>query len=133
MQKELLQTKWTLIAGLLLAFPAAYFLLANVLNSEIGLNWLWKPIEPIFKKPENKRFGWNVNMLIVFGPLLATLLNALSLIYFRFEKTGEYFQLQLFIKRKWWNIAVMIVAVGILVCLGTYLLLENLSTAKAFE
>ena len=131
MQKELLPSKWTFAAGLLLAFPAVYFVVANVLNSELGLNWLYKPIAPIFDKPANKHFGWNINLLIVFGPLLAILLNAWSLLHIRFDKSVEYFRVEINIKRKWWNLALLIVAVGTMLCLGTYLFFENLASTRA--
>jgi len=130
MKNELLQTKWTFATGLLLAFPAVYFVLANVLNSNTGIDWLYKPIASIFDKPENKQFGWNINLLIVFGPVLAILLNAWSLLHIRFDTEAEFFRLEISVKRKWWNIALVLLSAGTMLCLCGYLFFENLATLK---
>ncbi|CAN5488473.1 hypothetical protein BH10BAC3_BH10BAC3_08630 [soil metagenome] len=130
MKTPLLQTRWTFFAGALLAFPAAYFVSSAILNYGLGIDWFWKPIEPIFDNPDNKHFGWNINMLIIFGPIIAVLINALSLAYFRFEKLDDFFKIEIYVKRNWLNIAVLVIAGITLASIFVYQFFENLETAK---
>ena len=131
MKTPLFAGGWTFVTGALLALPAAYFVSSAIMNYGLGIDWLWKPIEPIFEKPANKHFGWNINMLILFGPIIALLINALSLAYLRFEKVGNYFKLEIYIRRNWLNIAVLIIAGGSLAAMFIYLFFENMETVKA--
>ena len=131
MKTPLLQTRWTFFAGALLAFPAAYFVSSAIMNYGLGIDWLWKPIEPIFEKPANQHFGWNINMLIILGPIVAVLINTLSLAFIRFGKADDYFKFEIFIRRNWLNLAVIIIAGGSLLIMSIYLFFENLETVKA--
>jgi len=131
MKSPMLQTRWTFFAGVLLAFPAAYFVSSAIMNYGFGIDWFWKPIEPIFDKPANKHLGWNINILIVFGPMIAVLINVLSLAFIRFEKVDDYFKFQLFIRRNWLNLAVLAIAGYSLLAMFVYIFFENFETAKA--
>ena len=130
MKTPLFATRWTFFAGILLAFPAAYFVSSAIMNYGLGIDWFWKPIEPIFEKPANRHFGWNINLLIIFGPIIAVMINVLSLAFIRFEKVDDYFKIQIFIRRNWLNIMVLVIACGSLAAMFIYLFFENMETAK---
>ena len=125
MKSPLFQTPWTFFAGALLTFPGAYFVWSSILN-DIGIDWFWKPIAPIFDKPANKHFGWNINIIIIFGPIIAIMINTLSLAYIQFEKADDYFKCQIFIRRNLLNILVLFIAGGSLLAMFMYLILENI-------
>jgi hypothetical protein len=74
MKKVLLNRPFALSAGFMLVFPALYFIVSAWLNYGLSFSPLWKIIEPIFENPETN--SWlNINLLILFGPLLAIFIN----------------------------------------------------------
>jgi hypothetical protein len=71
------------LAGALLVMPAIYFFTAAFLNYEMHLPFLWNLVAAWFDRPQNKVLGWNANLLIAIGPLLAILLTLPGLLQFR--------------------------------------------------
>jgi hypothetical protein len=122
---KILNHRFALIAGALLVFPALYFVLAAVLNYEMGISVLWQPIDPIFENPANKHMGWNINLLILFGPMLAFLLNFFSVVKTRWYNETERMHLSFSIRKHWINILIAIVSALVLASLFAYLIAEN--------
>ncbi len=122
---KILNHRFALIAGALLVFPALYFVLAAVLNYQMGISVLWQPIDPIFANPDNKHMGWNINLLILFGPVLAFLLNFFSVVKIRWYNETERMHLGFSIRKHWINILIAVVSALVLASLFAYLIAEN--------
>ncbi len=92
----------------------------------MGVPALWQPINAIFEKSANKHFGWNINLLILFGPVLALLLNFFSIVKIQMRNDKEQLHLNLSIRKHWINIAVAATAALVLASLFAYLIAENM-------
>lgn len=125
MTKQILNYQLAPVAGALLAFPACYFVLAAVLNDSLGFSPLWEIIEPIFEKPANKHLGWNINLLILFGPILALIWNTFSILQIKWSNEKDHLHLFFSITKHWLNIGVIMVCLLILATLFAYLFVEN--------
>ena len=124
MNKHLTKPRIKATVGMLLSIPTAYFILINVLN-EFGWNGLYDAAQPMLQNLGIRQFGWNINLLILFGPVLALLLNGLSVLKIRIQFTKESFDCHLSIAKSWWNLAVVFLSGGCLLFLFAYLLGEN--------
>ncbi len=122
---KILNHRFALIAGALLVFPALYFFTAAILNYEMGVDALWKPIDAIFENPANKRMGWNINLLILFGPILAFLLNFFSIVKIKWQNEKEQMHINFSIRKHWVNMFIAAVSVLVLASLFAYLVGEN--------
>ena len=80
MTKQILNHQIALIAGALLVFPACYFVLAALLNFGSGFPAVWGFIVSIFENQANRQPGWNINLLILFGSILAFVWNVFSIL-----------------------------------------------------
>ena len=120
-----LNHRFALIAGALLVFPALYFMVAAFLYYEMGFSTLWQPIDPVFEKPANKHFGWNINLLILFGPVLALMLNFFSIVKIKWQNEKDQMHLSFSVRKHWVNILIAAVAVLVLASLFAYLIAES--------
>ena len=120
------RSKLIWIAGLFLTIPTCYFFLAAILKYELNTPGLYDTIEPaLITMGLRENFGWNINLLILFGPVLALLLNVLSVLHIRFETTKEKIDCRLSIINSWKNLAVVFLSGIVLLILFAYLFLEN--------
>jgi len=120
------KNKLIFFVGLLLSVPTAYFILISVLKYELGYDYLFDSIRPTLESwGIQESFGWNINLLILFGPVLALVLNILHILNIRFEFSKQKFDCQLSITKSWWNLAVVLLSGGVLFILSVYLFLEN--------
>ena len=69
--------------------------------------------------------GWNINLLILFGPLIALALNLFSFLKIEWYNEKETFSLKLSIEKYWWNVVLVIFAGALLAILFIYALGEN--------
>ncbi len=110
MKKLLLKQSFAFALGMLLVFPSFYFITSSLLN-EFGISFFWRLIEPIFAIHANKQFGFNENMLIAFGPVLAIAVNLpqILLTNFHADQTYLYISLRFKLRSQSW----LIVAAGL--------------------
>ena len=111
---------WFTAITLLLILPAAYFIAANILN-EFGISVFYKTIDPFIPR----QIGWNINLLILFGPLLALLISLFQVLGIHWHFTKEHFDIHITIQRKWLPISVALFSGLILGTLFIYLVGEN--------
>ena len=111
--------------GLLLTIPAGYFLLINLVN-EVGWSAPYEFSEP-FLIPLGLRegVGFNINLLIAFGPSIALLLNVTSVVSFEWKSSNADLQLNFHILKRWTNWMVIFLAGLCLLILFLYLIGEN--------
>ena len=111
--------------GWLLSAPSAYFLLINLLN-EIGLPGLYNFSEPFLVSLGIKEsLGFNINLLIAFGPLVAILLNITSVVSLQWEATKADMKLTFHVLKKWSNWTLIFISGLCLLILFLYLIGEN--------
>ena len=114
------------IIGVLLSIPAIYFIFIAVMKYAFGWNYLFDAAAPVLERLGIKEsLGWNINLLILFGPLLAFILNALSVISINFEFTKDRIDCRFSLVKSWQNLVVIIFSGGALMILFAYLLGEN--------
>jgi hypothetical protein len=104
----------TAIVGLLAALPAIQFASTNILKYVLG----WLPNLEIMPFPP---------LLLIGGSLIAILLNAWSVLEFRLVRESEVNWLMFGIRKRGWNLAVLIIACGFLAILTAYVIVENLA------
>ena len=125
MRPQILKPPPSAGVGLLLTFPAAYFLLINVLN-ELGSPGLYSISEPLLVSLGLRDgLGFNINALIAFGPLIALLLNLTSVVSFDWESSDTNVKLNFIIQRRWTNWIIIAFAGPCLLILFLYLMAEN--------
>ena len=126
MTSQLLKTQFVAIVGLLLTFPAGYFILISILKYILGLPALYDASAPMLEVLGiNESFGWNINGLIRFGPFLALLINIAAIIRLNLDSHPGSYHLDVRVLRRpfnWWIIGV---SAGCLFTLFTYLLCQN--------
>ena len=114
------------IAALLLSLPTAYFILISILKYGLGLDGPFDAAQPFLERMGIKEtLGWNINLLIVFGPLIALFISVFQVLVVEWHFTKEQFQFNFTIQRKWFPIFVALFAFASLCILFVYLLGEN--------
>src|SRR5215471_5282004 len=111
------------LAGLILSLPAAWLIFSSLLKYGLGWSYLFDASQPLLERWGIKEsIGLNINLIIVFGPVLALILNVLSVLHISFETTKERYDCRLSISRSWKNLAVVILSATLLLTLFIYLL-----------
>ena len=118
-------TRVAWIAGGLLTLPTTYFCFINLMN-QFGWYWPYNISEPLLNSLGlNQSMGLNINLLILFGPVLALVLNVLSVLHIQIETMKDRIDCRLSINKSWINLAVVILSTGVLLTLFAYALGEN--------
>ena len=118
--------RWSFLLGALLVFPIVFVITSALLKYGLGINQPFDAAQPLLEKWGIKeRFGWNINAVILFGPILAILLNLFSLVKFNFKAADDYYEIFFFVKSYWWNIILVLVACAMLGILFLYMIGEN--------
>lgn len=124
--KQLIKPNIVAIISLLLALPTAYFICISVLKFELGVDAPFDSIAPFLEKMGIKETpGWNINLLILFGPFVAFLLTIFQVLTIRFQFTQNHFLFQFLVKKRWLPILVAAFSVSLLAFLFVYLVGEN--------
>ena len=112
--------------GLILAIPTAYFIFISVLKYQFGINDPFDILQPSLERMGiNNAIGWNINLLILFGPVLAFLLTVFQVLKIKWEFTQQEFRFQFTIHKNWFPILVAVFSLGILAILFAYGFVEN--------
>jgi hypothetical protein len=114
------------VLALLLALPTAWFILIAVLKYGLGIDGPFDSLPPTLESWGIKEsLGWNINLLILFGPVLAFLLGIFQVLAvgFRFDK--HEWVLHFTVQKKWFPLLVTAFSIGLLAILFIYMLGEN--------
>ena len=126
MKQITINQRWAVVFGSLLAFPTAYFILISLLKYWLGLPYLFDSAQPLLERLGIKeRLGWNINLLILFGPLMALILNLFSVLRIEWYNEKEIFSVKLSLQKHWWNMALVFFSVMLLTILFFYAIGEN--------
>ena len=113
------------IVAALLAFPTVYFIISNLLN-EIGIPEPYNLIGSFVERAGGREpFGWNINLLILCGPIAAILLTVFQFVKIEFYSSKEEFLLHFSIQKRWFPILVTAVSIGVPASIFFYMLGEN--------
>ena len=114
----------TIIAALLV-FPTVYFIIANLLN-EMGIPGPYNLIGSFVESAGGREpLGWNINLLILCGPVLAILLTIFQFVKIEFHSSKDEFLLHFSILKRWFPILVTTVSGAVLATVFFYMLGEN--------
>jgi hypothetical protein len=114
----------TIIAAML-ALPTVYFITANLLN-EMGIPGPYNVIGSFVENTGGREpLGWNINLLILCGPIVAILLTVFQFVKIEFHSSKEEFLLHFSIMKRWFPIIVTVMSVAVLVLIFFYMLGEN--------
>lgn len=119
MKTTTFKNNWLTAAGLLLALPAAWFICINLLN-ESGITGPYNASQPLIES-----LGRNLDLLILFGPLLALMLIIFQVLKIEWQFTKEQFQVNFTIHKRWFPLLVAAFSLGLLAFLFFYAIGEN--------
>jgi hypothetical protein len=124
--KPFLKQSWMTWIALLLSLPTAYFFLIAVLKYGFGIDGPFDAITPFLERAGIKEtLGWNINLFILFGPVIACLLTIFQVLKIKRAFNKEDFQFQFTIKRRWFPILVGSFSLTLVAVLFLYLFGEN--------
>jgi hypothetical protein len=115
-------------AGLiLLLLSPLFFVAASLLKYELGIGFLFDPLEALLSDPERLRV-FNLVSPVVFlgGLLLALILNAYAVLRLNVGREDGAIVSTVRLETKFWNIAVVAVSLLLLATLVGYIFVENL-------
>lgn len=115
------------IVSLLLALPTAYFICISILKYEMGVEAPFDTIAPFLEQLGIKEtLGWNINLLILLGPVIAIMLSILQVVKMDWQFSKEQFHFQFMIRKSWFPLLVVAFSVSLLAVLAIYLIGDNL-------
>ena len=118
--------KWAMALGTLLAFPTAYFILISLLKYALDQPFLFDSAQPFLERMGIKEaLGFNINLLILFGPFIALVLNLLAVLKFDWYNKRDSFSIKLSVEKHWWNMLLVIFSGLLLATLFIYAIGEN--------
>jgi len=124
--KHLGKQKWITWAALLLSLPTAYFFLINILKDQFGVSGPYNAIDPLLRELGiSESIGWNINLLILLGPVAAILLTFFQILRINWQFTKEQFEFHFAIRRRWFPLLVAAFSISLLAILFLYILGEN--------
>ncbi len=117
---------WLNTLSIVLLFPATYVIVISVLKYGLGMDGPFDASAPLLESMGIKEPpGWNINLLILFGPLLAIFFSALQVLHIDWHFSREQADLRITIRKKWWPIGIALFG-GLVICILTvYLFGEN--------
>jgi len=124
--KQTIKQKWVTGAALFVALPTAYFILINILKAVFGINDPYDDINPFLESIGiGGSLGWNINLVILFGPVMSGLFTILPVLNIKWAFNREQFEFHVAIRRRWFPLSVATFSISLLVILSLYLLGEN--------
>ena len=122
------------IIGGLLTLPAACFFIVSILNFQLGYPFLYDAANPFLESTStSERAGFNIYLLILFGPVLALMINVLAVLDLWLDHGKDRINFQLSLGKNRDHLLIISLSGLILIILAAYLFIEtcnclNLST-----
>lgn len=118
---------WLNVISLLLALPTSYFILISILKYTLNVPGPYDNAIPLLERMGIKEsIGWNINLLILFGPLFAFLITIFQVLKINWQFSKEQFDFHIAIRKKWFPLFISLFSGLILLTLFIYLVGENL-------
>ncbi|HTQ28414.1 MAG TPA: hypothetical protein VMI35_09810 [Puia sp.] len=113
----------TSVTGLALLVPASYFSFTVLLRILNGSSLLYYSIAPAFKQNAFHLFPLHVSQLILYGPLLAVLINVMTVWRIRIRVSGNRLTGTFFYRSYGLNTAIALQAALLWLMMLAYLLI----------
>lgn len=124
--KQITKNSWITWAALLLALPTAYFICISILKYRLNINEPFDSSAPLLERWGIKEsLGWNINLLILLGPIAGFLLAIFQVLIVKWQFTKEDFHFEFTVMKRWFPILVAAFSISLLAILFFYLLGEN--------
>ena len=124
--KQITKQTGITIVSLLLALPTAYFIAISLLKYELGVDGPFDAIAPLLERLGIKEtLGWNINLVILLGPVVAFLLSIFQVLNIKCTFTQNHFLFQIILKKRWLPLLVAAFSVSLFGILFIYLVGEN--------
>ena len=121
------RSKFLNIAALLLIIPAAYLIFVSALKYGLHVNGPFDASEPTLEwLGINENLGWNINLFILFGPVIAFFIAAWQVIHIDWKFSREDLKFQVTILKKRFPLFIIFLGSLVLATLFVYLIGENL-------
>jgi len=112
--------------ALLLVLPAAYVIVISVLKYGLDIDGPFDASRPFLENAGIKEPpGWNINLLILLGPIVAIALSAFQIMKIDWHFSRKQFNFHIVIQKKWFPIAVAAFAISVMAVLTLYMFGEN--------
>lgn len=115
---------WSVLA-LALVLPTVFFIIISVLKYELGVNEPFDSLAPWLEQMGIKDFGFNINLLILFGPMLAAAISLFQVLHIDRHVSKEQFLLNVTIRKKWLPLFIIFLSGLVLAVLFFYMIGEN--------
>ena len=113
-------------AGIIMVFPAVYFILASILKYNFGISFLFEPLGIFFSSYEMlKVFNLVSPVIFLFGLLGAFIINFLTMFSIRLWKDKNIFQSEISFSPRTLNLFVSGLSMASLMIMFTYAVVEN--------
>lgn len=117
---------WLNVIPLFLTLPTAYFILISILKYTFNVPQPFDNASPFLERMGIKEsIGWNINLLIVFGPLIAFLITIFQVLKINWQFSKVQFDFHIEIRKKWFPLFISLFSGLILLTLFIYLVGEN--------
>lgn len=113
--------------SLVLVLPAAFFIMISVLKYLFGVPGPFDSVAPFLEKAgiSEPLLGWNINLLILFGPVLACLISINRVVRFEMNAEVNQFRFQICFLKKWIPLLIIALSALVMAVLILYGLGEN--------
>ena len=120
------------LLGLVLAAPAALFLLANILNDGPGIGFLYAPVEALLSEPHRHQVFNLVSPVVFLGGIAAALLlNFLAIAKLDLRWEQKRLVSTVTIEPRTLNVALILTVGLMLASLVAYASIENYAIVRA--
>lgn len=124
--KPITKNSWLNVAGLLLALPTAYFFTVSILKYQLGVSGPFDASYPLLQRMGiQEPLGWNINLLILLGPIAAFGLTVFQVLKIQWRFTKDEFLFHFTVKKRWFPLLIAAFSVSLLAILFLYLVGEN--------
>lgn len=124
--KNIFLKYWTIsLVGLILLLPATYFMLTLFIRVFFGSTTLYYQIAPSFMERGQTLFPLHKSAWILYGPLLAVIINAAVMLKFKFYKRSKQLQVNLSYSKYWLNTAIAVQSILLFIILTVYLFVQH--------
>jgi hypothetical protein len=124
--KQITKQSWITWTALLLSLPTAYLISISILKYVFEVDGPFDLAAPLLEEMGIKQsLGWNINLVILLGPVVACLLTVFQVVKIKWQFSSENFQFHITVKKRWFPLLVGAFSLTLLAILFLYLFGEN--------
>jgi hypothetical protein len=123
--KSIFRSFWSGVLGITLLLPATWFILSLLLRVCFGATGWYYSMAPSFLQTPFNLFAWHKAQFILGSLILATVLNGLAILRFRFQRRDSGVRIGIGYNRYWLNTAIALQSALLLLGLVIYTLIQH--------